>query len=409
MKLILKLAWRNVWRNKRRSLLTLLAIAFAAMAAIAMRGLQLGTYAVNISNAVEMFSGYMQIQHEDYNDSPSIRDAFKFDDELKEMVENTKGVTNFAPRVYADGLISYKDATHGSSIFGISPEEEEKVTTIHNRINGGRFLSAADNDEVVLGYKLLQNLKAEIGDTVVILAQGYDGALGNLKFKIVGTFKFGSPQFDMMGIFMGIETAQEMLALYGKVHAVAVSVSSIDEISPVQKSITGGLNNGELTVLNWEELMPEMKQSIALDNISGALFLLILMIIVTFGILNTVLMSVTERFNEFGVTLSIGMPQIKLVILVLIETAFIALLGIIIGDIIGGVINAYFINNPITFGGEFAAIYEEYGFLPRMESSLELGIFISVSFSIFVISLLATIYPLIKVYKLEPLKGIRYT
>ena len=162
-------------------------------------------------------------------------------------------------------------------------------------------------------------------------------------------------------------------------------------------------------VLTWQEVMPELEQFISLDNISGIFFLLILVVIVAFGILNTVLMSVTERFKEFGVTLAIGMQQIKLVVLILLETIFLAIIGIVIGDIIGYGINAYLIANPIVFGGDMAALYEEYGFLPIMKSSLDVMIFINISISVFIVSILASIYPAVKTYRLEPLKGIRYT
>ena len=155
--------------------------------------------------------------------------------------------------------------------------------------------------------------------------------------------------------------------------------------------------------------MPDFKETIQFDNVSGIFFLGILFVIVTFGILNTVLMSVTERFREFGVTLSVGMPQIKLVYLVFIETIFITILGLIIGNLIGWGINYYIFLNPIEFGGNLSDIYAEYGFLPRLESSLDLSIFINTSLMIMFVSVLAALYPAYKVYKLEPLKGLRYT
>ncbi len=155
--------------------------------------------------------------------------------------------------------------------------------------------------------------------------------------------------------------------------------------------------------------MPDFKQSIELDNVSGILTLSILIIIVAFGILNTVLMSVMERFNEFGISLSIGMPQVKLVYLVFIETFFISMLGLLLGNIIGWGINYYIVLHPIQFGSEIGKIYEEYGFLPMIESSLDPMIFVNTTLSILGISILACFYPAYKVFKLEPLKGIRYT
>jgi len=409
VKLIFKLAWRNIWRNRRRSILTLIAISFATFSAIAMRGTQLGTYDENIKNAVEQFTGYLQIQPKGYQKNPSLNKTIRISGSLKNYLDNTAEITGYARRVYADGLISYKDNSFGSSILGINPTEEKSTTRILDRINNGRFFTSDTSNEIVVGYKLLNNLGAKIGDEVVILAQGYDGTLGNMKFKIVGTVKLGSYEYDAMAVFMGLKKSQDLLAMYGRISVAALSLSSLDVMSRIQKEMEKHIDRENEVVLNWHEVMPELDQFIALDNVSGIFFLIILVVIVAFGILNTVLMSVTERFKEFGVTLAIGMRQSKLVTLVLIETMLLAVVGIVIGDIIGYAINSYIVANPIDFSGDMANLYAEYGFLPIMKSSLAAGIFIRISLTVLVVSLLSSIYPAIKTYKLEPLKGIRYT
>ncbi len=410
MKLILKLAWRNIWRNKRRSFLTLAAISFASFAAIAMRGMQIGTYDVNIKNAVEMFTGYLQIQREGYKKNPSLNTAFKYSNELRGVLDSEEKIVSYSPRVFAAGLVGYKDNSYGTAIFGIDPKSEATTTKIMSKLQEGRFFESDTSLDIVLGETLLSNLKASIGDTVVVLGQGFDGSLGNLKFKISGTIKTGSAELDQMAVFMGITTAQELLSLYGnRIHSLAIKLEDLNDIPEQQAALIDLLNDNKLAVLTWDEVMPDLKQSIELDNISGILMLIILIVIVAFGILNTVLMSVTERFNEFGVTLSIGMPQMKLVWLVLFETMLIALVGIAVGDLFGAGINYYLIQNPIVFGSEFAGIYEEYGFLPQLVSSLNPAIFINTTLLILIISVIACLYPMYKVFKLEPLKGIRYT
>ncbi|MFA3782406.1 ABC transporter permease [Melioribacteraceae bacterium 4301-Me] len=409
MKLIFKLAWRNVWRNKRRSMLTLAAICFATFASIAMRGMQHGTYAINIKYAVQLFSGYLQIQKKGYHNNPSLNKAFGNVKEIEKKLSTLRFVKGYAPRIYADGLISFKDNSFGAAVFGINPKVEKNVITLMNRLKDGRFFNSDTSNNIVIGYKLLENLKANIGDEVVILSQGADGSLGNLKFKIVGTLKTGSQEFDAMGVFMGIKKADELLAMYGRVHAIAIALYNLEDLEHAKEQIKQSLAGTGLTVLTWDELMPDFKQSIEFDNVSGILYLAILVIIVAFGILNTVLMSVTERFKEFGITLAIGMPQIKLVHLVLIETFFITIIGLLFGNIIGYGINSYFIHHPIEFGGDIAMIYQEYGFLPRIESSLLPSMFFNTTLTILAASLISCVYPLYKVFKLEPLKGIRYT
>ncbi len=407
--MLIKLAWRNIWRNKRRSIITILAVTFAVMLSIAMRGLQLGTYEVNIETVVNMFSGYLQIQKTGYQKNPSLQKSFSFDQNLREILRKEARITGFTPRVVGDGLISFKENSAGAAILGIAPKTEKTLSEIMNKLNAGRFFQGDSSNEIVIGHTLLANLKVEIGDTVVVLAQGYDGSLGNLLFRIAGTLKTGSREFDAGAVFMGLSTAQDLLAMYGRVNMIAISLDDLDDIPGVQNNLNRALQNSQLTALKWNEIMPDFEQTIQLDNIGGILFLGILVVVVAFGIMNTVLMSVTERFREFGVTLSIGMPQRKLVLQVFLETLFIALIGIVIGNILAAGINYYIVQNPIVFGGEFAELYAEYGFLPRLESSLKGHIFRNSSLATFIISILAGLYPLLKVYRLEPLKGIRYT
>ncbi|MFH0735476.1 MAG: FtsX-like permease family protein [bacterium] len=409
MNLIIKLAWRNIWRNKRRSLLTLAAISFAAFASIAMRGIQYGTYKLNIENAVNLFSGYIQVQQPEYQENPTLNKSIGNVQLLERKLSSIALVKGYSPRIYADGLISFNENSFGVAIFGISPSKEKTVTQITNKIKEGRFFSSDTENVIVVGYKLLENLKANIGESVVLLAQGADGSMGNLKFKIIGTIKTGSLDFDVMGVFIGLNKADELLAMCGKVNVIAVKLKSLDYLNEAKDEINNKLAGTNLKVLSWDEIMPELNESIEFDNIGGILYLAILVIIVVFGILNTILMSITERFKEFGITLAIGMPQNKIVLLVFIETVFIAVIGLIAGNIIGFGINLYIIHNPIEFSGTAVQLYEQYGFLPKMESSLLPLIFINTSIIIFIAAIISSLYPLYKVYKLEPLKGIRYT
>ncbi len=409
MKLLIKLAWRNIWRNKRRSLLTLAAIVFASLAAIAMRGIQLGTFSLNIKNAVELFSGYIQIQDKGYLENPTLNASFKVNDKMVSALKSTPGVLSYSPRIYADGLICFKNNSSGVSIMGIQPGLEKNVTTFQQNIDRGKFFELDSTNEIVLGSKLMDNLNAKIGDEVILLSQGYDGTLGNQKFKITGTVKIGARELESAVTFMGLKTSQSLLGMGPRISVIAIKAEDIERLKGIKDSLTRNVNNPNLSVLLWNEVSPEMQQQINLSNIRGILFNGILIVIVAFGILNTVLMSVTERFKEFGVVLSIGMPQLKLTYIIYIETFFITIIGLLLGNIIGFAVNYYFVIHPIVFGGELKKLYEMYHYLPLAQSSVQFSIFLNVSLSIIIISLLACVYPAYKVYKLEPLKGIRHT
>ncbi len=163
MRLLLKLAWRNIWRNKRRSVLTLLAIAFATMSAVAMRGIQLGTYAVNIKNAVELFTGYIQIQRVGYQNNPSLKLCFKPEKSLLSELGSIREIKGFSSRVYASGLISFKENSFGTAIFGIDPAAEKRTSRILGRNQEGEFFTSDSSNEIVIGYKLLPIWAPKLG------------------------------------------------------------------------------------------------------------------------------------------------------------------------------------------------------------------------------------------------------
>ena len=391
------------------------AVIFAIMLSIIQRGMQYGTYAETIRTAVRASTGYLQIQKEGYNKSPTLQKSFVMTPQIETALGNTPSINGSSPRIETDALLSYRDQSFGAMIMGVAPETENEVTDFPEKIRSGRFLSAdsagSDNTvtEIVVGDKLLQNLGAQVGDSVVVLAQGFDGILGNMFARIVGTFRTGSNEFDRMGVFMNISDLQSFLSMGNRINAVAVSVRNPNDLENVASRLNRVLKPQGLVALTWQDLLPQLKQMIELDNSSGVLYIIILLFVVGFGILNTVLMSITERFREYGVMLSLGMSQERLVAAVALEVFFMLIIGFVIGNGIGAAVNSYWVAHPIVLGGSMAKLYEEYGFAPVLVSSLSFKVFLDSSLTIFGISIVAAVYPLWRVLRLEPLKGIRYT
>jgi ABC-type lipoprotein release transport system permease subunit len=406
------LAWRNIWRNRRRTVLTILAVVFASFLSLLQRGLATGTWEVNVRNTVEMFAGYLQVQRTGYQDNPSLSKSVAYPATLRSILLQTEGISGFAPRIQADGLISFRDRSAGVLMLGLDPEAEQQVSRFHRRITEGRHLAPGATDEVVLGTTLFTNLGARLGDTIVVLAQGFDGVLGNLKFRVVGSVRMGVQTFDAGTILMNVGAAQELLAMEGRVSVIAIAIDDLDHLERVRARLLTGITEASIpqtSVLTWTEVMPDLAQAMAFDRIGDYFFMIVLIIIVTFGILNTVLMSVTERFREFGVTLAVGMRPSQLVVQVLVESFYMISIGIVTGTSLGYAINAYVKAHPIVFTGDFEEIYAQYGFLPQMVGSTEWWVLGQVVGVIAAASLLSLIYPLYRVARLEPLKGIRHT
>ncbi len=409
MKLLLKLAFRNVWRNTRRTLITIMAVIFATLLSIAMRGIQLGTYEENISFALKAYAGFLQLQAPGYQENPSLHKSFVMDSRVERVLAHTQHITGWAPRLNADGLASHNANSIGVAIIGISPAKERQVTKFPQRVVDGRFLRADTVNEVVAGATLLKNLKCTVGDNLVLLAQRYDGTLGNERYTIVGALKTGQELLDVSAVLMPLPRLQELLGMDKQLHSVAIALDDVGAVDGVTAHLNATLDTAQAKALPWQTIIPELKQAIQLDNVSGMIFLAILIVVVAFGILNTMLMSITERFREFGVLLSLGMPNEKLTLVVLCEMLIIIVIGVSLGNLAAWGVNYYLVIHPVEFTGDYKALMEQYGWLPVMRSSLHIKSFINTTLSIVGISLLSVLYPLYRTYHLEPLKGIRYT
>ncbi len=409
MEIVIKLAWRNIWRNWRRSLITLSAIVFAIVLSVLMRGIQLGTYEFNIKTSIELFTGYLQFQRAGYNENPSLYRTFVPDKSLINELSQIKEIKGFTNRIYAGGLVSSKSNSTGAIIFAIDPENETKVSVFHKKVGDGSFIGKENYFDIVVGKRMLKNLNVRIGDTVVILTPGFDGSMGNYKFRICGTFSMGYSDFDGMAVFMHINGANNLLSMDDRISSIAISLNSLKDIPKVKEMINNKFNTLGFVALDWMDLMPDLKQLIELDDISGVIYLGILLLVVAFGILNTLLMSVTERFREFGVLLAIGIKNSQLFIILIIEVIFLILIGIIVGSVISYGLNYYIFLNPINLSGDIAKMYEEFGFLPQIHTTLDISIFTSTINWIIILTVISTIYPAYRIMKLESLKGIRYT
>lgn len=415
MKLLVSIAWRSLWRNHRRSILVIAAITFAASLTMIKMNVDNGTIMEAIEDAARLSTGFIQIQKPGYVENPTLQKSFAFSPALKNLIEKHPLITGSSPRIQADGLLSYKEHSIGTMIMGISPASEESITDFQNKVLAGHFLTSntaqhGGAPEIVVGYRLLENLKASIGDSVVVLCQGFDGVLSNMFARIVGTFRTGSDEFDRMGAFMKLTDLQPFLSMDDGVNAIAISVGKMQDVPKVTAELNSILQPAGLIAVPWQTLMPQMEQTYEFKQSGDMVFMLILLVVVGFGILNAVLMSVTERFREYGVALSLGMRPEKLSVTVAIETFFMIMIGIFAGNLVGVGISYYLSVHPILVGGNLAKIYEQYGFnVPTITAYASMRTSIIASSAILMISFASTFYPLWRVLRLEPLKGIRYT
>jgi putative ABC transport system permease protein len=402
--LALRIAWRNIFRQKRRTLLTVLTMFGGFVLSSLSIGWADGTY----NRIIEIFTrnrlGHIQIHSQGYLDKPSLYKNIEDYRKVGQIVEKIEGVEDWSPRVYSAGLASVEEKSAGVQIIGIDPGRETKATRFDKKIAQGENFSPSPSHEAILGKNLAQTLQAKIGDTVVIVSQGADGSIANDLYKIVGIVESGDATLDRISLYLHLEDAQELLVLGEKVHEIVVIVHKLNQVKKLTQRIRQALDNPELEVSPWQEFARSFYVAMQADKQGSWIMLFIVILIVAIGVLNTVLMTVLERTREYGLMRAIGTQPLQVFKLVLYEVTLMATVGILIGIALSLPANYLMSRHGIpmpqdfTYGGmEFTHYYSEVNahslYIPG----------ITVIFSAIVVSF----FPALKAARVAPSRALR--
>ena len=459
-----KMAWRNLWRNKRRTLITVASVFFAVFFALLMRSLQLGSYDHMFRNVIESYTGYIQIQNEDFKDNSVVDNAFAFTPEISQLLFKDKNVSDLIPRFESFALASSGPLTKGVLVMGIEPEKEALLSKIKSRLVRFRLTKAAidslkrsdipekvksrldlfkdesystesilqmdleikdkeapvvmpvierntafrngyitkGKQEALIGDRLSKYLKLNIGDTLVMIGQGYHGTTAAAKFLIAGIVRMPTPDIDNKIVYLPVEVCQSFYNAPDMLTSVVLNIKDKSDkkinrmIAALDKEVPPPLR-----LLGWREMNEVLINQMDADNKSGGIMVGILYMVIAFGIFGTVLMMTIERRREFGVLIAIGMQKTKLAGIVSLEMFYIGLLGILSGIIVGApsiIIGQY---NPIRLSGEYAKVYESYGMEPIMPFMPINYYFLWQSVVVALIVGIAIIYPVRKIFKMK--------
>ncbi len=409
MSIEIKMVWRNIWRNPRRSILTILAIVFATMLLVFMLSWQFGSYDTMITTAVKVHTGHVQVQAEGYREKMDIWLVVPDPDTVSRILGDIPEIEAYTVRANAFSLVSSENRTYGVLLIGIDPEKEAKVSTLWKLIRRGDYLGKNDANAALVGELLAENLKVDIGDELVILGQGRDGSVAASVLTVRGIFSSGEDAFDRSSIHIPLGYFQEVFSMRGAVHEVVILGRSLDAVERIKEKLEREIriagDRSKIVVLDWMELMPGLVQSIKMDLVSALIMYVILIVVVAFSILNTFLMAIFERTREFGVLMAMGTTPGRLMRILIYESVTITLIGIILGIIFGGLVTGYFEVHGIVISGA-SEFLSQYGLPERMYPKLSI-LSISVGAGIvLVITLLAALYPALKVRRLRPVEAM---
>jgi len=392
-----------------------MAIIFSNVLLVFMISLQLGQYDMMINNTLQLFSGHIQVQSEGYLDSPRIHTSIPNIASLTEKIRRQQPANQVAARASAFALVSSKDRTFGAQIHGVQPAFEPRVSTLPGLVREGRYLQNSAAEEIVIGSVMARNLKISVGDELTLLGSGKDGSFAAGVATVVGIIESGSVEMDRSMAAVGLQYFQDVFAMAGDGHSIVIALDKIEDTAVVQTT-TKNLVNGEhtiataapLAVLDWRALNPGLEQAIQADFVSAWFMYAVLIVLVALSVLNTQLMSVLERTREFGVIMALGIKPRRLAGLVVLETVLMALLGFIIGIGIGAMIVVYLNVVGFYFPG-MEEMAQKFNMSPRIYPSVTLLSLTMGPGVVFVFSLMASIYPAARLFRLQPVHAMRAT
>jgi len=393
------MAWRNLWRNRRRTMITIASVFFGVLIATLMSSMQEGSYSSMIKNVVRLYSGYIQIHDRDYWKNKVVNNSFAVSDSLDSDISQIKEITSYTRRLESFLLASSRELTKGTRLVGIDPEQENRVTELEKRLKDGTYLKQGD-EGVLLSLELARYMKIEPGDTIVLIGQGYHGMSAAGKYPVRGIVKLPSPDLDKQTIYMDISKSQDLLSTGNRITAMVIMVNDPGEITAAVKNLQSVISS-KYRVMTWDEMQPEILRMINSDKQANTIPILILYVIIGFGILSTVMMMTMERRREMGVLIAIGMRRGKLAFVLFLEILIIAITGIASGFTGSLPMISYFYNHPLQLPGETGQAMVIKGFDPYMYFSWAPQVFYEQVIIILTISLVISLYPIVVTRKLN--------
>jgi len=381
------------------------SIFLAAFLSMMTRSMQKGSYTMMIDNAVKLSTGYIQVHSDGYWEKKSIDKTFINSTSLLNEIKTTENVTTVIPRLESFALASSGNHTKGTLIFATEPQLEDSLNNLADRIIEGNYLTP-DDEGIIVAQKLAEYLQVSVGDTLVLLGQGYHGVTAAGQFEVKGIFYFPIPQLNNQLAYLTLHAAQYFYAAPDRVTSYSIMISDPEDLTDTYVLVKNKLSD-KYEVMTWDLMNREMVQAIESDNIGGIIMLAILYLVIGFGVFGTVMMMTMERRKEFAIMIAIGMQKTKLFLVTIFETMLIGIIAIIFGVVVSYPLLYYYYLNPIQLSGAMADAMLSFGVEPILPFSVDPLIFVNQSITVIIITIVAILYPLSIILRFNLLKAMR--
>ncbi len=405
---MLKIAFRNIFRQKRRSVLTALTMFGGFILAALAIGLTDGTFNNIVNTFTRTRLGHVQIHAGDFLTRPGLNKTIADYRKVGRVIEETPYAEAWAPRVLSAGLASVGERTDAVRIVGLDPGLEDKATSFSKDIVEGSFFQGAAPKPIILGKGLAQSLKVALGQPVVLVSQGADGSLANDKFTVAGIADTGDLAANRTTAYLTLADAQEFFVLGTRVHEIVVVASSLNKVPALEAGLRAKLAGQGLDIEPWQVFAKAFYLAMQAKLKGSNVILYILIIIVAIGVLNTALMAVLERRREYGVLKAIGTRPRQIFSLIVLETLILASMSVVAGLAISVPLNAYIAHHPISTSGLFSQPVTYGGMLyTTATSEVNVRSVLVPTLTVLFAALAVSIFPAIKAAHTDPAKAIR--
>ena len=408
MGLLIRISWRNLWRNPRRSLILVSAIVVCVVALLFTLAYINGILRQMVVNSVEFHLGEMEIYKKGFNDDRDPVNHISSAEDILNFLGEQAGVTSYSPRVEGRGLISSSYASSGVRITGIEPSSEARITLVARSIVEGDYLKSGGAQGILIGRKMSEKLKVRLGDKVVLTVQTVKGELAADAYRVVGIFKTISSDFDKYMVYLPIDSARRLLEIDRGITGVVMRIEDMSKAAEMQSRISEKFESQDIEVLSWEELEPLIAEMVRISKKWNLIFFVAIFIILSIGIINTQNIAVYERMHELGVIKAMGTGPFFIFSMVMIETFFLGLVGIAAGFFLSFPIILYFSINGLNLA-MFSEGMEMFGLGARIYFEIEPFDIMFCAISILATAFFGAFFPALRASRLEPVKAIRYS
>ncbi|MFL3000523.1 MAG: ABC transporter permease [Cytophagales bacterium] len=401
---LIKISWRNIWRNKLRSLVVIFSIVFGLLGGIIIIAMSYGLNEERMNNAVDTYLSHIQIHNNLFSEDYNIKHTINNLDAIEKAINKDERVVSYSKRIVLNGMLSNSNGSYGIQVKGIDPDEEIKVTNTYEKIIDGEYFRSKRDNTILVGKKLADKLNLKLKSKVVITFQDENYELTSLLYRVEGIFRSGNSRYDEMNVFVKNKSITKNLPGFNGYHEMPILLSDIELRGEVKKDLIP--ISSDNIVEGWDDISKEL--AYANEMLSAVLYIFMMIILsgLSFGVINTMLMAILERRKEIGMLMSIGMNRYKIFMMISFETIFLSLIALPFGLITSYLIVEYYSVVGIDLSVVEAGL-ENFGVGTRLYFKVPNEEYFYVSLMVFVISIFSSIFPSIRALKINPVEATK--